>query len=224
MGWLQDLMDRYDQRSLRERVIVLLAVVLLIALLWDSVLMSPLDRQRKATLQAIEGLRAEVSGLEQSVQAIVAQNTDPEGPERAAIAKLRKDIEEIDRQLAGATSGLIAPREMAQVLGQMLARTSKLTLKGLRTLPPEAVIAPLTGDRAATEAAVKSGATQVYKHGLELEVDGSYLEALHFLESLEALPWRFFWDRVDYVVEQHPQGRLKLVIYTLGLQEGWIGV
>ena len=38
------------------------------------------------------------------------------------------------------------------------------------------------------------------------------------------LPWRFFWDHVEYRVEQYPQGRLKLTVFTLGLREGWVGV
>jgi MSHA biogenesis protein MshJ len=187
--------------------------------------MTPLERQRRSRLQQVEALRAEVSGLEQSIEAVVAQGSaDPDRDNRAALEKLQKQIADLDTKLAGATSGLIAPREMAQVLQQMLSRTSKLTLRALRTLPPEAVIAPRAGDTTATQAALKAGATQVYKHGVELEVDGTYLEALHFLQSLEALPWRFFWDRVEYRVEQHPQGHLKLIIYTLGLQQGWVGV
>ena len=62
--FLRDLMDRFDQLSLRERVIVLIAALLLIALIWDSAFMGPLDRERKGRLQQIDALRAEVSGLE----------------------------------------------------------------------------------------------------------------------------------------------------------------
>jgi MSHA biogenesis protein MshJ len=223
--FFSDLLDRYDQLSLRERVMVLLAVLGLLALLWDSILMQPLERQRKLRQQQVEILRAEVAGLEKSVDAIVAQGvTDPDAANRAALDKLKKDIGDLDSQLAGATAGLIAPKEMARVLEQVLARTSRLTLLRLQTLPPESVIAPLAGDPGAAQAALKAGATQIYRHGVELELSGEYLEVLRFLQSLEALPWRFFWDKADYTVEQFPKGKLKLTIYTLGLQEGFVGV
>ena len=223
--FLADLMDRFDQRALRERVMVLVAALALVALLWDSILMRPLDRERKGRLQQVAMLRAEVSGLDKSVEAIVAQGVgDPDTASRKAVEKLQAEIGRLDGQLAGATAGLIAPKEMAHVLGQVLNRTSKLTLIKLKTLPPEAVVAPLVGNTNAAQAAVKAGATQIYKHGVEIEISGSYLETLQFLQSIEALPWRFFWDRVEYTVEQYPQGRLKLVIFTLGLQEGWVGV
>jgi MSHA biogenesis protein MshJ len=215
--WLRDLMDRYDQLSLRERIIVLIATLLLIALIWDSAFMGPLDRDRKGRLQQVEGLRAEVSGLEQSIEALVEQGAANPAPDsKAVIEALNAEIAEIDRRLAGATSGLIDPKEMSQVLEQVLARASRLTLQALRTLPPQAVVAP--------NAQPGGGAAQIYKHGVELELTGSYLDTLYFLQQLEALPWRFFWDHIEYTVEQHPRGRVKLRLYTLGLEEGWIGV
>lgn len=230
-----DVMDRFDQRALRERVLVLLALLGLIGALWDTILMQPLERDRKVLKQQVEMMRAEVSGLEKSIEKLAAQGVaDPDAASRATVARLQAEIAETDAKLAGATAGLIAPKEMAQVLGQVLSRTSHLTLLSLRTLPPEAVMAPLLGDAVLPTAAAAGRpgatppptvrATQIYKHGVEIEVAGSYLEILHFLQSLEALPWRFFWDHVEYTVEQHPQGKLKLVLYTLGLQEGWVGV
>jgi MSHA biogenesis protein MshJ len=219
--WLRDLMDRFDQLSLRERVIVLIAALLLITLIWDSTFMAPLDKERKNRMQQIDALRAEVSGLDQSIEALVGQGAaDPKQSSHATADTLRAEIQEIDRRLAGVTSGLIAPKEMAQVLEQVLARASRLTLLGLRTLPPQGVVAP------GSDPAGQPGqaAAQIFKHGVELELTGSYLDTLYFLQALEALPWRFFWDRLEFTVEEHPRGRVKLRVYTLGLEEGWIGV
>lgn len=227
MNLLRDLMDRFDQRSLRERMVVLLAVLGLMLALWDSALMRPLDRQRKSDQQQVNSMRAEVAALEESVEALAAKGAALAGNgSRDVVQKLQGEIAGLDAQLAGATAGLIAPREMADVLGKVLARTSELTLLSLRTLPPEAVIAPVAvaTPAAAAPGAPKVVATQIYRHGVEIEISGSYLEILHFLQSIESLPWRFFWDHVDYTVTQHPQGKLKLTLFTLGLQEGWIGV
>lgn len=110
---------------------------------------------------------------------------------------------------------------MAQVLEQLLARTSRMTLHALRTLPPESVT---PSDARPATATPEAPAAQIYKHGVELELGGTYLETLNFLQAVEALPWRFFWDRIEFTVQAHPEGRVKLTLYTLGLQEGWIGV
>ncbi|MGH8442344.1 MAG: type II secretion system protein GspM [Nevskiaceae bacterium] len=218
--WLRDLMDRYDQLSLRERILVLAATLLLLALIWNSTFIAPLDKERKSRVGQIEAVRAEIAGLEQSIEALVAQGaTEGQQPSHASADALKAEIEEIDRRLAGVTSGLIAPKEMSHVLEQVLGRAKRLTLLSLRTLPPEAVIAP--GTAAAQPGA--ASAAQIYKHGVELELNGGYLEALYFLQALEALPWRFLWDRVEYTADG-AQGTLKLRVYTLGLDEGWIGV
>jgi MSHA biogenesis protein MshJ len=218
--WLRDLIDRFDQLSLRERVIVLVAALLLIALIWDSTFMAPLDKERKSRMQQIDALRAEISGLDQSIEALVAQGAaDPKPSSDATADTLRAEIKDIERRLAGVTSGLIAPKEMSHVLEQVLARASRMRLHGLRTLPPEGVVAP--GSDAAGAAAQSA---QIYKHGVELDLSGSYLDTLYFLQALEALPWRFFWDRIEFTVEEYPRGRVKLRLYTLGLEEGWIGV
>ena len=215
--FLRDLMDRYDQLSLRERVIVLIAALLLIALIWDSAFMGPLDREGQGRLQQIEALRAEVSGLEQSIEALVAQGAaNPAQSSGATVEALNTEIRELDRRLVGATSGLIEPKEMSHVLEQVLARAQRLQLRALRTLPPQAVAAP--------DAQPGAPAAQIYKHGVELELSGAYLDTLYFLQALEALPWRFFWDRIEYEVEEHPRGRVRLRLYTLGLEEAWIGV
>ncbi len=220
--WLRDLMDRFDQLSLRERVIVLVAALLLIALVWDSTFMAPLDKERQSRMQQIDALRAEVSGLNQSIEALVAQGAaNPKQSSHATADALRDEIRDIERRLAGVTSGLIAPKEMSQVLEQVLARASRLRLHGLRTLPPQGVVAP-GSDPAQPGAA--TGSAQIYKHGVELELSGSYLDTLYFLQALEALPWRFFWDRIEIAMEEYPRARVKLRLYTLGLEEGWIGV
>jgi len=219
--WLRDLMDRFDQLSLRERVIVLVAALLMITLLiWDGMFMAPLDKQRKANLQQITALRAEIAGLDQGIETLVAQGAaDPAQSGHATADTLRAEIKDIERRLAGVTSGLIAPKEMSNVLEQVLARASRMQLHALRTLPPQGVVAP--GSDAAGAAARSA---QIYKHGVELELSGSYLDTLYFLQALEALPWRFFWDRIEVVMEEYPRARVKLRLYTLGLEEGWIGV
>lgn len=223
--WLRDLLDRYDQLSLRERGYVLVALVLSIALLWDTFLMTPLERDRRGLRQQVEMLRAEVAGLEQSTEAIVAQGSaDPDASSREAAAQLKNEIAALDERLAGATSGLIDPREMARALEQVLRRTSHLTLHALRTLPPEGVIAVAAGAASTGTAGDAEDAAQLYRHGIEIEVEGTYLEVLRFLEQLEGLEWRFFFERIEFTVADHPQGRLKLVLYTLGMHEGWIGV
>lgn len=225
MRWTE-LLDRFDRLSLRERGLVAAALLGLMLVIWDVAVQGPLQRKHRVREQAMVALRAEVQGLEQSAQTLAAQvQDDPVRAASQAVAALKAEIAGLDQRLTGATAGLIEPREMGRVLEDVLARTARLKLLSLRTLPAEPLVpvAPAAATAPAAQPAAAAG-PQVWRHGVEIEVSGSYLDTLEFLQALEALPWRFYWDRVDFAVEQHPRGRARLLVHTLGLREGWIGV
>jgi MSHA biogenesis protein MshJ len=62
------------------------------------------------------------------------------------------------------------------------------------------------------------GASQLYRHGVEMTLTGSYLDLLQYLSRLEALPVRLLWGSGDLQVDQYPTVRLRLQVYTLGAQ------
>lgn len=218
--WLRDLQDKFDALSLRERVLIMSALLGLLAVLWDSLLIKPLHRQRRQQTQQINDLRLEIVGLEQAMAEMAERGSvDPDRQTREAIEALNQDLAVVDDQMESMTAGLINPREMAGVLEQLLARKIGLQIVSLRSLPAEGLL-----PRVAAPGAEGAPAARIFKHGLELELTGGYLDTLRFLQALEKLRWRFFWDRIELSVEQHPVARIKLMLYTLSLQEGWIGV
>lgn len=217
--WLRNALDRFDMLSVRERVLVLAAVIAVLMVVWDTLFAAPREKERKQRQGQVEALRAEVTGLEQSIQVLAAQSeAGPDPALREEIRKMRKELPEIEARLSGATTGLIGPEEMTQVLRQLLRQASRLKLRALRTLEAAPVLSEVQ------EAAPTQPGTLIFKHGLELELGGSYMDVLHFLQALEALEWRFFWDQIEFQVEEHPRARVRVVIYTLSLEEGWIGV
>jgi MSHA biogenesis protein MshJ len=50
------------------------------------------------------------------------------------------------------------------------------------------------------------------------------MATLRYLQALEKLPWRFFWDSVSYQVMEYPDSVVRLELHTLSLSEDWIGV
>ena len=93
-------------------------------------------------------------------------------------------------------------------------------------LSSEPVISP---NASGTDKAAKptdSGREQVavYRHGVEIVFRGSYLATLDYLQSLQSLPWDFYWDGVQLQVEDYPKAQVRITVYTLSLKRGWIGV
>ena len=63
-----------------------------------------------------------------------------------------------------------------------------------------------------------------YGLDLELELEGPYLAVLAYLEDLEALPWRLYWQVLEIDVDDYPRNRIRIEVATLSLHEEWIGV
>lgn len=211
---LSQLAVRIDAMSLRERGMLLMILLLLIWAAWQALLMAPLSERRKAQTQQVESLRAEVGALNQAVQTMAVEaGKDPQAEARLKLEVLAAQQQQIDRALADATSSLIAPREMGAVLESLLARQRGIRLAALRSLPPEPI-----------DLGAETGIAPLYRHGMQIEVDGSYLDLLRFLRATEALPWQFIWHDLQIEREQRPQSRMRLTLYTLSLSEGWLGV
>ena len=109
---------------------------------------------------------------------------------------------------------------MVAVLEDMLKRRRQLTLTRLENLPSE----PLLEQPADESPAETAGQRNLYRHPLRIELTGSYLEALAYLQSLEQLPRKLYWQDLSVSVEDYPLARISVTVYTLSLKEGWIGV
>jgi len=64
----------------------------------------------------------------------------------------------------------------------------------------------------------------LYRHGVEIVLQGSYLDMVSYMDALEALPAQLFWGKAELAASQYPNARLKLTLYTLSLDEKWMQI
>lgn len=62
----------------------------------------------------------------------------------------------------------------------------------------------------------------LYRHGVELVLEGSYADLLGYLKAMEALPQRVLWGSASLKVGQHPRTTLTLRVYTLSRDPNWL--
>jgi MSHA biogenesis protein MshJ len=212
------LQARIDALSLRERALIFLAVTALLYLLWNSMLMTPLEKEQRVLLGQIETLRGEVQGLdEQAVALLEEHNIDPNAREREQIARLEKQLLHADTQIKEMISGLIEPRQMPQILEQILQKHDGLDFVSLENLGREALVDVTDGQRGKDEPGI-------FKHTMRLELEGSFMHTLAYLRELETLPWQFRWNEVELTMLDYPRAKVVITVHTLSLQEGWVGV
>ena len=64
----------------------------------------------------------------------------------------------------------------------------------------------------------------LYRHGVQLELQGSYLDMVSYMEALERMPSQLFWGKATLEAQEYPKARLTLTLYTLSLDTKWISL
>lgn len=207
----------YNQRPLRERLLLLLAALVVLVFVGYSLLLQPLLQRRDSAQRQISQLETELQGLRAQQQLLLARkDVDPDRQNRRRLEVLQQETAKLQRRLEGGIVNLVAPTEMPALLKKLLTREPRLSLDKMENLAPE----PL---RFATSTDQEEGALVLYRHPLRLTFSGDYLALLRYLRQLEELPRKLVWEDIAIETAKYPQSKVHLQVSTLSLEEGWIG-
>jgi MSHA biogenesis protein MshJ len=232
--WIK-LSGRIDAMSLRERVAVFAAAVALVIYLLYVLAMEPMFARNQLLLGQIRQQNSQIVAVNGEIAArMAAFEANPDLEAQRQLAELTRQTAELTGSLRTMQRGLVAPEKMPALLQQLLRTQGKLTMVSLRTLPVSGLggaaagAAPAaTGTAPAAPAAPAVPAAPkprelLYRHGVEVTVQGSYFAMLDYLEALEGLPSQLFWGKAELDASGYPQSRLTLTLYTLSLGDEWM--
>ena len=232
---------RFDALARRERSMVAVGVLAVIAMLGYNFLFEP-EMLRGATLaKRIAQVTGELAAIEAQLVVTQTQIKDPDAGNRAALLQGRKELAALDLKLRTLESSLVPPEKMQFILESLLSKNHNLELLDLRTIPPTtlteraadagAAAAPQPSDKKAdgkvaapVPALSEKNESNVYKHGVEIRIAGSYNDLLMYLATIEHMPQRIIWNRIILTAEQYPRNVLTLTVYTLSLDKQWLVV
>ena len=210
-----------DARTLRERVALILAVVVVIAYTWLVFVFDVLDAGQEENARLINNTVNQInSELTRNQNIRDSYTRDPNAFIRTRITALEQDLREVDSTLLNLYGELILPQQMAGVLTEILQGETTLRLISFENLEPES----LMDDEEAQLQGFDDEQINVYRHGLRMVFEGDYLETIRFLRRVEGLYTSFFWDNLDFEVIEYPRASITLNIFTLSTQRGFIGV
>lgn len=215
---LKRYVDKINALSMRERVLIFVALLVILSQLWDSLLWQPVVTQQDQLLAQETAINKEMLQMQIDLKILTARaSQDPDQAVKQQIARLEQQLDAVNGNIRQASRALIEPAQMARLLESMLLEQKELQLLSLQTLDAQPMIKIDNEDTRPLK-------YQVFRHGFSIEFRGGYMATLRYLEALEQLDEQFFWESVDYRVEDYPDGRVRLELYTLSLSEGWIGV
>lgn len=126
------------------------------------------------------------------------------------MSDLQARLSELNQRLQAETN-YVSATDNRELLKALLGNAGALEVQSAQALPAERVY----GDGEATAGAI-------YKHRLQLVFSGNYNEIVNYFQRLEQLPWSFYWQRMDYEVQEHPTADVLLEIYTLSLERDYV--
>lgn len=212
----QEYSNHYNQLQRRERLLVLAVLLVLVYALWSLLFGQALSAQQGRLNGQLVQAEKNLASKQQQLSLLQSRSQqDPDAALRGEIARVKADIEQLDQQLQQAAVGLVRAQELPNILEQVLLKTGKLKLISLQTLPLEE-LSLVVDEQTAADAGV-------FKHPVRLEVKGDYFAVQEYLAALENLPWRFYWDGLEYKVQQYPGASTVLTVYTLSSERGVIG-
>jgi MSHA biogenesis protein MshJ len=194
---------RIDEMTLRQRAMLFATLSLVVVVFAHVALIEPLLLRQKALIDRgtrdqsqLTAVRAQIEGL------LKEQQGESKDPEQLAVLELEARLAQLEKQLAARKGAFVAPSRLPEFLKSLLVPGRPVTLESLRTVP---------GVR-------MQGGAELYRHGLEMTLKGSYLDLTQYLIDMERMPARLLWGPVELQVEQYPQVRMTLQVHTLSTQ------
>lgn len=234
---------KIDALTLRERAIIFLMAAVILVVLIDNFLLAPQFAEQHQLSQRIKQEQSQIVAIQAEIQQKVkSQAHDPNAPARARVQALQQQTMQMRATLRETQSTLVSPDKMPELLHGILKQDGKLKLVSLKTLPAEslndatALKSNRTDEKTGSASnGITNGITSdkperrqaseaIYKHGVEVVVEGGYLDILSYMVALEALPWKLFWGKARLNVETYPKATLTLTLFTLSLDKKWLSI
>jgi len=252
----------YNQRTLRERALLLAVTLAAVLALADLLWLSPAYRQWQAARQQLRSAEIARDTLHSDLK-LMARRREADGHnQQKELSLWRAKVRDGELALREHEATLVGPDRMVALLDELLGRHGQVRVRAMRSLgqqdllhpgadapagqaaatnaanaanaasspglPPglAAVGAPavaLPGSGAISNAAAVAGGS-LYRHGVELTLEGNYPDLQAYLQAVEALPQHLLWGALTLKADQHPKTVITLRLYTISRDRHWLEI
>ncbi|TFW17330.1 hypothetical protein E4L96_14825 [Massilia arenosa] len=243
---------RIDVLTLRERIYLFAGSAVFLCFVLYMTMLAPLYQKQAALKQTISQQQNNIAGIDaEIVGRMAAYSQDPDASARTRLTAAKTEAARVTDALRGLQHGLVPPDRIVPLLESILRANGKLKLVSLKNLPvsglseaaaesalrgaddtsvagrllpvvPPALVPPAPGVPAVAAAPAVKVPEILYRHGVEITVQGSYLDMVDYMTALESMPTQFYWGRAELNAQDYPNARLTLTLYTLSLDRKWI--
>jgi MSHA biogenesis protein MshJ len=226
----QRICSKFEALNQRERWMVFCALLVVVYAVINMLLLSPVLARKKTLTEELTADQSQIQALSQQISALSQKSVvDPDAQSKQRIAELQTHLLKLEHQLSSLHNTLVSPSKMPELLRSLLKKNGTLKLIELKTLPTsglldnvsDGAIAGTTAGEVLTQ--TKQPLSGVFKHGVEITIEGRYLDLLEYTAELEKMPWHVLWSKAALSAD-YPNSQLKLTVYTLSLDQTWLSI
>lgn len=202
-------LEKYRDLSSRERKLAVITVHVVIAAIYLILIAVPI--WNTALYERTHANEIETNVLRMQAHLERLRSTpvlDPNESVRDDIQKIvtQKDI--IEERIRSLTDTLVSAENMPKVLEHMLTQDRSLKLVSLENSAGENVV--LNDEFSDVD---------LFRHGVTIHMAADYPAVMSYLKRLDSMPWKLYWQSLDYNIEEYPSGDLRLEVFTLSTRE-----
>jgi MSHA biogenesis protein MshJ len=208
--------ERFDAMSIRERALILVTALVAVSFPVFMYVIEPAQKEHRTLQGQIQRLTATNAEAKVEYQLAKALKVvDPNIELQQQIERLQQQLVEQANLLQQRSAVLVSPNEMVALLQTVLQGYQGVRLVSVSKR------APISISQQDDSAVAAAG---LYRHDLELVIEGSFFQVQGFLKAVEKTGKSLFWNSIDYQVESYPKAQVRLELYTLSATQEWLGV
>lgn len=213
-SWWKKTRAHFDALQQREQWLVAAAILGGIAVFGYTLFIEPnWQRARQAERSIIE-TRAQLDEGREQMRLLSAPERHPDVQASAELEDLQAKLASLSGSLRVLESALVPPNRVMALLEEMVGTKSGLRLISLKTFPPTPFASE--GEKPGGKPA------SLYRHGVEVRLEGSYQDLCAYLERLEKSPMKLLWGSAVLQAESHPRLVFTLTVYSLSMDRTWL--
>jgi len=200
----------WAKRAPRERWLAILVAVCVVGAAIDTTLLAPQRAESKKIGREAEAARNRLQQM-QTLAAQQANDSDSEVRQRRINLEQRRA--RALQVIGEAQVDLMAPQEMTRQLEAILVRHPTLRFVGMSTMSPKPLVENTNPS---------ARAAGIFQHGLEVQIEGPYLDLLGYLDALERTPYHIYWRELEMKVTTNGMPVTRLAFFTLSRESAWL--
>jgi MSHA biogenesis protein MshJ len=238
MSKWQEYSDKFQNVTPREQYLILITGLVAVIFISFSLFIDTSLTKTEDINEKLGRLVAENKSIKSSISIFEeALTKDPNKVLNKQVSAYEAKVKEVDDKLLLLTSELIDPIQMRFALLDMLKVQKGVSLISFELLGAKLLMdkdgdladknnkeEQLTADNLVETNLEAEPTINLYQHGIRLKLTGKYFQLRDYLTQLEAMSWKFFWKDFRYKTKEYPLGELEIELYSLSVNEEFIGV